>query len=395
MADVLQMSDEEFLNGPQEETVATEQPNTEAVDEEIPAGQEGEVVDGENPPTDEPTTPAGDLDDTDDAATTGAEDEPANGDATGKPSGEEAKPGTEAKAPEVKDEAKKDEAKPDTAAIDYKAEYEKVMAPFKANGKEFKVKNAEDAQALMQMGANYSKKMAQLKPHLKLVKSLERAGLLTEEKISHMIDLMANKPGAINKLVKDVGIDPMDLDAEKAGEYQAGNHSVSDNEMDLEEVMNDLDQSPKIGELITFVTKELDHASREEIRKSPAILRVLDAHMNNGVYDTIMAELQNEITLGRLKNVPLLNAYQQIGDRLNKEGAFAKLGSGSSQPQPESKPNRIVEPPKSTTADADKLKEKRRAASSNRPVVAAPSTKSAKDFDVLNMTDADFLKMGV
>ena len=38
----------------------------------------------------------------------------------------------------------------------------KLFAPFKANGKDIKVDSVEEAIALMQMGANYSKKMAGL-----------------------------------------------------------------------------------------------------------------------------------------------------------------------------------------------------------------------------------------
>jgi len=405
--DSLGMSDEDFLKAPMPEgDVAEEQQAaepTETVDEEE-AGEEGEGAAEESTEADEPATDADPDAASDDQDEEPAEaDEPGAGTAPGKSAEEGKETGTEDKPAAVKDdkagkeEAKPatDEAKPETPAIDYKAEYEKLMAPFKANGKDFTAKSVEDAKALMSMGANYSKKMQALKPHLKLVKSLEKAGLLSEEKISYMIDLMSNAPGAVNKLVKEAGIDPMDLDADKAGEYQAGNHSVSDTEMDLDEVMNDLNDSPKLGELITLVTKELDHASKEEIRKSPAILRVLDSHMNNGVYDKIMAELNHEITLGRLKNVPMLTAYQQIGDRMNKEGAFNHLGKGSSQPQKETPPaGRIVEPPKSVKADEDKLNAKRRAASSNRPVVANTG-KQSKDFDVLAMTDADFEKMGI
>ena len=41
----------------------------------------------------------------------------------------------------------------------------KLFAPFKANGRELKIESVEEAVALMQMGANYSKKMAGLINH--------------------------------------------------------------------------------------------------------------------------------------------------------------------------------------------------------------------------------------
>ena len=89
--------------------------------------------------------------------------------------------------------------------VDYKAEYDRLVAPFKANGREITVKSVDDAIALMQMGANYNKKMSALKPNLKLMKLLENNGLLDETKIGFLIDLEKKNPDAINKLIKDSG----------------------------------------------------------------------------------------------------------------------------------------------------------------------------------------------
>lgn len=44
-------------------------------------------------------------------------------------------------------------------AVDYKAGYEQIMALTKANGKTMQVKSVEEAIQLMQMGANYTRKM--------------------------------------------------------------------------------------------------------------------------------------------------------------------------------------------------------------------------------------------
>ena len=59
--------------------------------------------------------------------------------------------------------------KQEESAVDYKTEYERLLAPFKANGRDISVKGVDDAITLMQMGANYNKKMAALKPNLKLL----------------------------------------------------------------------------------------------------------------------------------------------------------------------------------------------------------------------------------
>jgi hypothetical protein len=394
MADSLAMSDEEFLKAPMPTEVSAEQQTQEPVE-----------TDDEQSAADTPAAVDTTADDagTDDAADNGTGDEPTDteqaastddADDGGTPA-EAADQGQEDKGAEADPKSDEVADKPETPAVDYKAEYEKLMATFKANGRDFNIKSVDDARSLMQMGANYSKKMAALKPNLKLMKSLENAGLLSEDKISYMIDLMRNAPGAVNKLVKDHNIDPMEVDVEKAGEYQAGNHEVSDTELELDDVMEDLRESPKVQELITLVTKQLDRASKDEIQKQPGLLRTLDSQMNNGIYDVILKEMNEASILGRLSNVPFLQAYQQIGNEIQARGGFDHLFEGSSPKQKETPPVRkVVEPPKSVKSSDEALKEKRRAASSNRPVVSTPS-KPAKEFDPLAMSDEEFLKLGL
>ena len=91
----------------------------------------------------------------------------------------------------------------ETTDPDYKAEYQRLLAPFKANGKDIQVTSVDEALTLMQMGANYNKKMAALKPNLKVLKLLDTHGLLDENELNFLIDLKEKNPKAIMKLVKD------------------------------------------------------------------------------------------------------------------------------------------------------------------------------------------------
>lgn len=77
-------------------------------------------------------------------------------------------------ATESQDESPKEEVEPD-----YKSFYNTVMAPFKANGKEIKLQNAQEAIQLMQQGANYTRKMQSIAPYRKLISTLEDNGLIT------------------------------------------------------------------------------------------------------------------------------------------------------------------------------------------------------------------------
>ena len=282
-------------------------------------------------------------------------------------------------APKV--ETPKEEVK-----VDFEAEYKKLLAPFKANGKEIAVDNLDDARALMQMGANYNKKMAAMKPSLKILKTLENNGLLDEAKIGFLIDLAKKDPGAINKLVKDSGIDPMDLDADKASAYKQTAYAVDDREIELDTVLDELQSSPTYTRTLDVVSNKWDVASKQIVSQKPELLKLLDDHMARGIYEVISTEVERGRMLGRLNGLSDIEAYRQVGDAINARGGFNHLAPADVQPKPVEK---VVVTPK-PKVDDDKLKDKRRAASSTQPAV---SSGIPKDFNPLDMSDEEFSKL--
>jgi hypothetical protein len=269
-------------------------------------------------------------------------------------------------------------------AVDYKAEYDKIFAPFKANGKDIAVASAEDAISLMQMGANYNKKMAALKPNLKLMKLLENSGLLSEEKISYLIDLENKNPEAISKLVKDSGLDHMDLDAEKASAYKPKTYTVDDREMELDAVLDEIQGTPSYNRTLDIVSTKWDGPSKQVIAASPQLLKVINSHIQNGIYDTIIAEVDRERMFGRLNGMSDIEAYRHVGDAIQERGGFNPVATPG---KPTTAP--VIVPPKPDTAAEDRLREKRRAASSTKP---AGSGSAVADFNPLAMSDEEFSK---
>ena len=295
------------------------------------------------------------------------------------------------KSTDAVDDPAKDPAEKQEVAdkVDFEAEYKKLLTPFKANGRDIAVNNVDDAIALMQMGANYNKKMAALKPNLKLMKLLDNNGLLTEEKISFLIDLEKKNPDAINKLVKDSGINPMDIDADKAGEYKQSTYTVDDREMELDTVLDDIQSTPTYTRTLDVVSTKWDGASKKVIADQPQILKVINDHMQRGIYDIISKEVESERIFGRLNGLSDIEAYRKVGDSIQAKGGFNHLNQGSSPVQGQPQPQPVIVVPKPVKVVDDKLNDKRRAASSTKPV--APSVKS-QDFNVLGMSDEEFSK---
>ena len=276
-------------------------------------------------------------------------------------------------------------------AVDPKNIVERLFTPFKANGREMKVDNVEDAITLMQMGANYNKKMAALKPNLKLLKMLENHQLLNESKLNFLIDLSKKDPAAISKLVKESGIEPMDLDLSKAEGYKGNNYAVDDREYQLDETLADLRDSPVYPQTLDIVGTQWDGASRKVISDHPQILRVIHDHVESGVYQVIADRLATEKALGRLNGLSDLEAYRQVGDMIQAQGGFAHLAAKGQQGQ-QTKPGVKVVPPKPKKVEDPKLNDRRRAASPSRP--AASSKSLPADFNPLSMSDEEISKLG-
>ena len=297
--------------------------------------------------------------------------------------------GTATAAPDAQPvEEQKETESTQEDGMDYKAEYQKLLAPFKANGREIAVKTVDDAITLMQMGANYNKKMSALKPNLKLLKMLENNGLLDEAKLSYLIDLDKKNPEAINKLVQDSGLDPMELDTDKAATYKPSTYAVDAREVELDEVLDEIQHTPSYNKTLNIVSSQWDGQSKQVIADTPQILKVINAHVQSGIYDVINQEVEHERTFGRLQGLSDIEAYRQVGDRLHAEGKFAHLV----QPQKQQTPTpAVVVTPKPKMGNEDKLREKKRAASAPK---AVPTQANASDYNPLSLSDEEFSKLG-
>jgi len=370
--DYLGMSDEDILNMP----VPTGTITQESSDDEEKVPEAAEEVTAEQEESSEDVE-SGD-DDKDDSDDSSEDDESAD---------DSDAPESVNKEPTSEEENKSSEVQ---SAINYKAEYERLLAPFRANGRDIQVSSVDDAISLMQMGANYNKKMAALKPNLKLMKMLENNNLLSDEKIGFLIDLDKKNPDAINKLIKDSGIDPMDLDAEKASEYKRTTYTVDDKEIELDSVLEELQGTPSYNQTLDIVANKWDAASKRVIADAPQLLRVINDHVQSGIYELINKEVENERLFGRLNGLTDIEAYRRVGDALHASGAFNHLVKGSSPNQRQPAAKTVVAPPKPKTADDARLKDKKRAASPTKPAV---SNSLPEDFNPLSLSDEEFGKL--
>ena len=291
----------------------------------------------------------------------------------------------EVASPEKEEPAEDDTPAQDSTSdgFDYKKEYEKVMAPFKANGKELSIDSVDEAIQLMQMGANYSQKMTALKPNLKLLKMLENNSLLDEAKLSYLIDLDKKNPDAIKQLIQDSGLDPLDVDPSDNTDYRPNTYTVNDKEIELDAVLEEIQDTSSYSKTIDLVSNKWDEASRKIVVDNPQIIKLINEHVSNGMYAQIDSTITKERMLGRLNGLSDIEAYRQIGDQINASGGFS---TEAQKPAPQNIPA-----PKPKKQPDPKMASRKKAAG---PTKSTP-TKSTlpADFNPLNLSDEDFEKL--
>jgi hypothetical protein len=183
------------------------------------------------------------------------------------------------------------------------------------------------------MGLNYTKKMQGLAPNLKLMKMLDNNGLLDESKLARLIDLDKKRPEAIANLVKESGIDPLDLDTESADGYKPNTYTVTNKEMELDTVLQDLEGSEGFQTTIDVVANKWDEASKQEVLDNPNIMRDINAHVEAGIYQMVAEEVFRQKALGYLTGMTDLAAYKLVGDGMHKAGVFNSTQPQVEQPQ--------------------------------------------------------------
>lgn len=378
----LELSDEEFAKLDIDTTVANLL-DEEEKDDPVVDDTNTDNLDGAGDNTDDP----------------GVEDENENSNDPGEggnldPEGEEEKDEVldddpkeldDGKPDDVVDDAKADKPKDtdtsDTDAVDYKAEYQKLLAPFQANGRTMNVHNVDEAIALMQMGANYNKKMAGLKPVMKLTKMLENNGLFTEEKLTFLIDLSKHDKDAINKLVNEAGLQNFDIDPEKATDYNPNTYTVDDKEVEMSEVLNDIRSTPTYASTLDILTSKWDEASRALIQANPQVVKHINDQVASGIFDKIWDRVEREQTLGRLRGQSDIEAYYAAGKLMQAEAGTVHPDNANAAP------TNVEEKSKQST-----ISQRRKAAATPK---TSPGKKASipEDYNPLALSDEEFLKI--
>lgn len=270
--------------------------------------------------------------------------------------------------------------------------YNKLTAPIKADKKEITIRTPEDAIRLIQMGVNYSRRMEELKPLRAQDSVLKNHGINTLEQLSYLIDLSKGDPKAIQKLLKEKKIDPVDINTDEESTYKETNYAPDPKDSAFIEAIETTKAHEHGTKLLTDINNEWDDSSKEFLRETPQAFTNLLAQMDSGVYDKIKEELNYQLAMGYLTDVPFLQAYNQVGDAMQKAGVFndSKPKTHSKEVGPlKSKPTPIDTGTRKATTE---VKSPTPVKTSNPPK-SGKSSNSSNEVDYSTMTDDEFVKL--
>ena len=274
-------------------------------------------------------------------------------------------------------------------APDFKTLYEGLLKPIKANGKEIQLKSHAELVQLAQQGANYTRKMQDIAPHRKTLLMLENNGI-DQEQLSFLIDLSKKDPAAIQKFLKDSGVNPLDIDVDAEPSYQGGNHRVTDEEANFRAAIDDATASDTGRVVLQAINGTWDQASKELLFSQPGIIETMIQQQEAGFYERIAGEVDRRRVLGQIPTgMNFLQAYKTVGDQMVAAGQLQDLVEKSAPP--------VQTPPVAAAPVAVRVAPVKPAVVPNAKAEAAAPTRAApnaakKLVNPLAMDDDEFMK---
>jgi len=338
--DVDNMNEEEFesLMGDlesgvydEDETQEEEPESTEIVDEIADDGEDEEDTTEDTTEDNEDTDQDDESEDEDDTNDQSDGDDDDTSDDTDEDEEEDTPVEDEDKETEDEDSETKeptDDEVPDTVKIDqteydkYKKFYDEVVnAEFTANGK--KVKGFTDPAKIIQsqqMAYGYSDKMAGFKQYKPFMMPLKDKGYLDDpDKFNFLMDLADGNVDALKTHIKQLEIDPLDMDLDEVN-YKSAEHRASESNIALDETLEKAKAMGVHDKLQEVVGGEWDEASVKDFIDTPEIRNDLVEHMSNGVYDMVQDKIREMKSLdGNFADQKNVNQYRAAYGELVKE----------------------------------------------------------------------------
>jgi len=353
--ELFELSDEDL------EAAAAQESNAQQAEEDIPNdGEQENVDDGEPTEEDVADSDVGDIEPDDEP------DDEVNGDDTETSEEEVEQPQENNEASnEGSNSDESDDNTPDTPTQEF--------APLKVSGKYIPINSMEELYTLASGGAAVTQKLQAISGHKKAIAIMENQGL-SEVDLSLLAEIKRGSKDALASLIKESGIDSMDITDEISDGYNPGRFIPDDRQLSLQEVQKEISVDKEYALTQNLVNNFLDPKSQEMVVERPELIRGLHEDIKSGAYDYYSGHAQKLKLMdgGRRSDIEYYIEAVQGADNTQPQMPLAQQGVNITQEQE----------PKKAPVD----KSKKRSAASNRQKTRVPSIK-----DIENMSDDELM----
>ena len=151
--------------------------------------------------------------------------------------------------------------------------------PLKANGKEYPIDSIDELYKLASAGVGAQQKFQAIAGHKKSIMAAEKAGVDMMEAVNFMANYKANPRDVVLQLLKDNDIDPLDIDTDAKLEARK-DYSISDFEVQYDEVIGEIGNSPIFPKVQELLLNVWDKKSRAVFLDTPSMIKNLHDEMS-------------------------------------------------------------------------------------------------------------------
>lgn len=193
----------------------------------------------------------------------------------------------------------------------------------KIDGEDIPLNSQEDLVQLANLGTKYASLAKKFKPIQKIAKMLEKNDLLSPEKVNYIIDVMKGNKKAISKLMKETKLDPFtDLDLEGSDSYLPNSYNITDQEIAMDEVMEEIREDGAFTETTQAIVN-MDASSQAKFFDNPDLVKILNNQIKSGDYDKIQKEIKRLKALDYLPKADDFVTYFNVGKSLYAAGKLS------------------------------------------------------------------------
>lgn len=256
----------------------------------------------------------------------------------------------------------------------------------KANGSDFEF-TVDELVQLAPKAMDYTRKMQEIKPWRTTISALKDNGI-THDNVNMMIDAFKGDKDAITELVKQAGLDTLDIDTENVN-YSPKEYGRSEIELEIDEVVSTISKDPEYKITQHVVDAQWDDVSRSKLAENPQMISGLHADIKSGLYDSVSPLMTKLKALdgGRKSDIEY---YIEAGGQYLAEQKAKEEASRQNEEAEKEATNKLLKE-REAVDNAKKLEESRKAKQKAAPKrkAAKPTQKSAGRSTVIDYLEDD------